>query len=243
MACLLCMLTSHLHQADVIPGMPTVHADITIMSCWRHSYPGQPCGSGQLVFGSGQPIRAKKTRGARLRAWADALPESDGECGHVWRSILTPSSPVASSRLPLHSGMVKTPFWELSFLSKNQTSLKPSALIPIVGEIQVPHARTGGVLIVAQRRVKHTDTIFYVVRQIAYINGRKSILFRDRERITTQYMEEEDHFTQTQLPALLLHLQLLQWQQGCCHCSPSLSLYTLHILTPLLLILLSHVCL
>jgi hypothetical protein len=36
MACLLCMLTSHLHQADVIPGMPTVHADITIMSCWRH---------------------------------------------------------------------------------------------------------------------------------------------------------------------------------------------------------------
>ena len=37
-------------------------------------------------------------------------------------------------------------------------------------------------------------------------------------------MEEEDHFTQTQLPALLLHLQLLQWQQGCCPCSPSLSL-------------------
>jgi len=46
-------------------------------------------------------------------------------------------------------------------------------------------------------------------------------------------MEEEDHFTQTQLPALLLHLQLLQWQQGCCHCSPSLSLYSLHILTAL----------
>jgi predicted nuclease of restriction endonuclease-like (RecB) superfamily len=31
--------------------------------------------------------------------------------------------------------------------------------------IPAPHARTGGVLIVAQRRVKHTDTIFYVVRQ------------------------------------------------------------------------------
>jgi hypothetical protein len=53
-------------------------------------------------------------------------------------------------------------------------------------------------------------------------------------------MEEEDHFTQTLLPALLLHLQLLQWQQPCCHCSSPLSLYTLHILTPLLLILLSH---
>jgi len=61
----------------------------------------------------GQPIQAKKTRGtrgARLRAWADALPESDGECGHVRRPILTSFSPVASSRPPLHSGMVKTPF-------------------------------------------------------------------------------------------------------------------------------------
>jgi len=46
-------------------------------------------------------------------------------------------------------------------------------------------------------------------------------------------MEEEDHFTQTQLPALLLHLQLLQWQQGYCHCSHSLSLYSLHILIAL----------
>jgi len=146
-------------------GMPTVHADVTITSCWCHHYPGQPCGSGQLVFGSGQPIRAKKTRGARLRAWADALPESDGECGHVRRLILTPFSPVASSRPPLHSGMVKTPFWELSFLSKNQTPLKPSALIPIVGEFQHPHARTGGVLIVAQRRLKLTDTIFNMVRK------------------------------------------------------------------------------
>ena len=43
-------------------------------------------------------------------AWADALPESVGECGHVQRPILTPFSLVASSRPPLHSGMVKTPF-------------------------------------------------------------------------------------------------------------------------------------
>ena len=48
---------------------------------------------------------------------------------------------------------------------------------------RLPHARTGGVLIFAHRRLKHTDTIFYVVRQIAYIYGRESILFRDRERI------------------------------------------------------------
>jgi hypothetical protein len=32
-------------------------------------------------------------------------------------------SPVASSLRPLHSGMVKTQFWQLSFLSKNQTPL------------------------------------------------------------------------------------------------------------------------
>ena len=33
-----------------------------------------------------------------------------GECGHVRRPILTPFSPVALYRPPLHSGMVKTPF-------------------------------------------------------------------------------------------------------------------------------------
>ncbi|KAJ6960484.1 hypothetical protein NC653_038505 [Populus alba x Populus x berolinensis] len=47
----------------------------------------------------------QKTRGAHWRAWVDALPESDGECGHVRRPILTPFSPVASYRPPLHSGM------------------------------------------------------------------------------------------------------------------------------------------
>jgi hypothetical protein len=42
--------------------------------------------------------------------WANALPESDGECGHVRRPILTLFSPVASSLPPLHGGMVKTQF-------------------------------------------------------------------------------------------------------------------------------------
>jgi len=65
---------------------------------------------GRVNWYSGRvsPIRVKKTRGARLRAWADALPESDGECGHVRRPILTPFSQVASSLPPLHGGMVKT---------------------------------------------------------------------------------------------------------------------------------------
>jgi len=75
--CWLCMMMSHLHQVDVILGMPIVHANVTITSWWRHHYPGQSHGSGQMVFGSGQPIRAKKTRatrGARLCAWPATLP-------------------------------------------------------------------------------------------------------------------------------------------------------------------------
>jgi hypothetical protein len=81
--------------------MPTVHADVAIMSCWRHPYPGQPRGSGQLVFGSGQPIRAKKTRVASHLA---------GACGYFQRSISTQFSPVASSLPPIQIGMVKTQF-------------------------------------------------------------------------------------------------------------------------------------
>jgi hypothetical protein len=149
-------------------GMPTVHAGIMLTTWWRHHYPGLARGSGRLVFGSGQPIRAKKTRvtrGARLCAWAVTSPARDGAWGRFRRPISTRFSTVASSLPPLHSGMVKTQFWQLSFLSKIKHPFKPSALIPIVGESRLPHARTGDVLIVAQRRVKHTETIFNVVRQ------------------------------------------------------------------------------
>jgi len=70
------------------------------------SYPGQPCGSGQLVFGSGQPIRAKKTRGKRgprLRAWAVTSLARVANSDIRFR-------PVASSLPPLHNDMVKTQF-------------------------------------------------------------------------------------------------------------------------------------
>jgi hypothetical protein len=76
-------------HADVIPSMPTVHDDITNTSCWRHQYPGQSHGSGQLVFGLSLPIRAKKTRGARLRAWIATSSARVGACGmsnvRFWR--------------------------------------------------------------------------------------------------------------------------------------------------------------
>jgi len=110
MACQLCMMTSSLHQAYVILDMPTVHTDVTIISCRRHPYLGQSCGSGNLVFGSGQPIRAKKTRAARLCAWPATSLAHDGACGHFQRLILMLFSLVASSLPPLHSGMVKTQF-------------------------------------------------------------------------------------------------------------------------------------
>jgi hypothetical protein len=106
-----CWLDAGVPDDWALTCMLTVYTGVMITSWWRHPYPGLARGSGQLVFGLGQPIRAKKThgtRGARLRAWADALLESDGECGHVRCPILTPFSPVASSRPPLHSGMVKT---------------------------------------------------------------------------------------------------------------------------------------
>jgi hypothetical protein len=136
---------------------------LCILASWcRHPYPGLARGSSRLVFGSGQLIRVKKmrvTRGARLCAWAVSSPARDGAGGGFWRPISTRFSTVASSLPPLHSGMVKTQFWQLSFLSKIKHSFKPCALIPIVGN------STGDVLILAQRRVKHTDTIFNVVRQ------------------------------------------------------------------------------
>jgi hypothetical protein len=120
LARLLCMLMSQLHQADVIPCMSTVHDDVTCTSCWRHPYPSQSHGSVQLVFGSGQPIRVKKTRGAHLRAWANALPESDGECSHVRRPISTPFSPVASSTQWYGQNTILTTF---IFEQKSNTTL------------------------------------------------------------------------------------------------------------------------
>jgi len=74
---------------------------------------------------------------------------------------------------------------------------------------------------------KHTETQYFSgSAKPPTSTGESPYYLEIRERIHYKYMEEEDHFTQTQLPALLLHLQLLQWQQGCCHCS-SLFLSTL----------------
>ena len=99
---LTCQMTGRWH------GMPTVHACVMIMSWWHHPYPGLAHRSGRLVFGSGQLIRVKKPRGARLCAGAVTSPARDSAWRLFRRQILTRFSPMASSLPPLHSGMVKT---------------------------------------------------------------------------------------------------------------------------------------
>ena len=106
--------------------------------------------SGSVTWVWSTGIRVESTHPGEedtWHAWADALPESDDACSYVQRPILMPFSPVASYLPPLHGDMVKTQFWQLLFLSKNQTPLKTNALIPIVG-----NSRPGDVLIFAHRR-------------------------------------------------------------------------------------------
>jgi hypothetical protein len=88
------------------------------------------------------------------------------------------------------------------FLAKIKHHFKPCALLPIVGNSD--RWCTDNFSLEAT----HTNTIFNVVQQIAYIHGRVNII-RDRERIQNKYMEEKDHFTLLYSQLSLLHLQLL----------------------------------
>jgi len=100
-------------------------------------------------------------------------------------------------------------------------------------EFRLPHARTGGVLIVAHRRLKHTEIIFNVIRQITYI-PEKSHCIRDRERVTINTCRGGGLHPLYSIHQLsLLLLQLLQWQQGFCHCSSLFLSTLLHKLTTL----------
>jgi len=97
---------------------------------------------------------------------------------------------------------------------------------------RLPHARTGGVLIVAQKEAKHTETQYLTwFGKTAYIHGRESILLEIRERIQNKYMEEEDHFTHTQLPAFFAALA------AAAIAALSFSLLSSHSHNPLLILL------
>jgi len=57
------------------------------------------------------------------------------------------------------------------------------------------------------KEAKHTGIQYLTwFGKTAYIHGRESILLEIRERIQYKYTEEEDHFTQTLLPALFAAL-------------------------------------
>jgi len=72
---------------------------------------------------------------------------------------------------------------------------------------RLPHARTGGVLIVAHWRLS-TLTQYFTWFGKSPISTGESHCIRDRERITTQYMEEEDHIHSNSTPSshTLLHI-------------------------------------
>jgi hypothetical protein len=64
-----------------------------------------------------------------------------------------------------------------------------------------------------------------VVRQNRLHPRERVIVLEIEKGLQYIHVEEEDYIHSTQLINLfLLHLQLLQWQQGCCHCSLSFSL-------------------
>jgi len=73
----------------------------------------------------------------------------------------------------------------------------------------LPHARIGGVLIVAQRRVKHTETMFYVVRQNR-LHPRESPYYH---RYIEKGLQQIHGGGSLNSQLTLVLLQLLQWQQ------------------------------
>jgi len=166
MAYQLCMLTSQLHHADVIPGMSTVHADITIMSWWHHSYPGQS-------HGSGQPIWAKKTcgtRGARGQTSCRRVMESAAMSDvrfwrrfHQWLRLFLLCTVVWS----------KHNFDNFYFWAKSNTPLNHVLWYQLLGNSD------RWCFDICPLEDKHTDIIFYVVRQNRLLSRERVHIIRD----------------------------------------------------------------
>ena len=130
-----CQLTGRWH------GMPTVHADVIIMSCWHHPYPGRSRGSGQLVFGSSQPIRAKKTHGARGQPpYRQVRPYLTSDFDVVFTSMIVSSS---STQWYCQNTILTT----FIFGKKSNTTLNHMLWYQLLGIL------TGDVLIVAHWRL------------------------------------------------------------------------------------------
>jgi hypothetical protein len=147
LACLLCMLMSLLRHADVII-IRVSHVGRVNWYSGRVSPSGRRRRVGRVCARGQTPCRRVMESAAMsdVRFWRRF---------HQW----------------LRLGFLYTVVWSkhnfdnFHFWAKIKHPFKPCALIPVVGEFRLSHARTGGVLILAHRRLKHTDTIFYVVRQ------------------------------------------------------------------------------
>ena len=151
-------------------------------------------GSGQLVFGSGQPIRVKKTRGARLRAWPASSSARDGQSFQQWLRLFLLYTVVWS----------KHNFDNFHFWAKIKHHFNYQALIPIVGR----NPSTGDVPIIAQRRGKHTETQYLTwFGKIAYIHGRDNIIWDWRK----------DTINTWRISSLNSHHSCCPC--SCCHCS------------------------
>jgi hypothetical protein len=164
-------------------GMSTVHADIMLTSswchpwhaycaCWRHYYVmlmSSLSGSAMWVGSTG--IRVGSAHPGEEDAWGASAHVGRRLAGEWWRVRPCPTSDFDAV---FTSGFVSTSSTQwygqntilrtFIFEQKTNTPLNHVLWYQLLG-FPAPHARTGGVLIVAQWRVKHTDTIFYVVQQ------------------------------------------------------------------------------
>jgi len=145
-----------------------------VTPCWRHPYPSLARGSGRLVFGSGQPIRVKMTPGTRgqtthrsVMARAAMSDVRFRRCFHQWLRLFLLYTVVWS----------KHNFDNFHFWAKIKHHFKPSALIPIVGNSDRWCSD------ICPLEAKHTDTIFNVVRQTAYIHGRSHLIIQGENKV------------------------------------------------------------
>jgi hypothetical protein len=143
---LTCQLTGRWH------GMLTVHET----SWWRHLYPGQSCGSGHLVFGSGLQFRQIRRMAC---VWRASVHVANNLAG-AWRCVRT--IPKSDFDAVFTSGFISssstqwygqnTILTTFIFEQKSNTTLNHMLWYQLLG-IPTPHAQTGGVLIVAQKKL------------------------------------------------------------------------------------------
>ena len=123
----------------LLRGMLTGHTGVMMMSSLSGS--GAWVGSSGIRVGSGHS--GEEDACDAWRASVRVASHPDGACGRFRGPISTRFSTVALSLPPLHSGMVKTQFGQLSFLSKIKHPFKPCALIPIIGDSDSPMSGPG----------------------------------------------------------------------------------------------------